>query len=115
MRSCRYHIEKAQLLGGVCHQFMQKLLAGDFPWARLRQAQKLLRLAQRYGPSRVEAACQRALDFDLIDVTRVERIVLQAIAHEETSGPKQMSLPLSARFQRPSTYFTRKEEPHGNP
>jgi transposase len=115
MRSCRYHIEKAQLLGGVCHQFMQKLLAGDFPWARLRQAQKLLRLAQRYGPSRVEQACQRALDFDLIDVTRVERIVLQAIAHEETSGPKQMSLPLSARFQREATYFTRKEEPHGNP
>jgi hypothetical protein len=63
----------------------------------------------------VEAACQRALDFDLIDVTRVERILLQALAHDETSGSKQISLPLSARFQREATYFTRKEQPYGNP
>jgi hypothetical protein len=115
MRSCSYQIEQARNLGKACQTFMKELLSGDFPWARLRQAQKLLRLAQRYGQQRLEQACQRALDFDLIDVTRVERIVLQAIAHEEKSGPEQISLPLSARFQRPPTYFTQKEEPHGNP
>jgi len=115
MRSCTYQIEQARSLGEACHKFMKELLSGDFPWARLRQAQKLLRLAQRYGRQRVEEACQRALDFDLIDVTRVERMVLQVLAHEEKSGPRQISLPLSARFQRPASYFTRKEKTHGNP
>lgn len=115
MRSCSYQIEQARPLGEACHTFMKELLSGDFPWARLRQAQKLLRLAQRYGHHRLEQACQRALDFDLIDVTRVERMVLQALAHEQKSGPRQIPLPLSARFQRPATYFTRKEKPHGNP
>ena len=115
MRSCTYQIEQARSLGQASHQFMKELLSGDFPWARLRQAQKLLRLAQRYGQKRIEQACQRALDFDLIDVTRVERMVLQVLAHEEKSGPRQISLPLSARFQRPASYFTRKEKTHGNP
>lgn len=115
MRSCSYQIELARNLGQACHAFMKELLSGDFPWARLRQAQKLLRLAQRYGQDRLEQACQRALDFDLIDVTRLERMVLQALAHEEKSTPRQIPLPLSARFQRPATYFTRKEKPYGNP
>jgi hypothetical protein len=115
MRSCTYQIEQARPLGEACHQFMKKLLSGDFPWTRLRQAQKLLRLAQRYGQKRIEQACQRALDFDLIDVTRVERMVLQALVHEDQTRPKQIPLPLPARFQRPASYFTRKEKPHGNP
>jgi transposase len=115
MRSCTYQIEQARGQGEACHQFMKELLSGDFPWARLRQAQKLLRLAQRYGRQRIEQACQRALDFDLIDVNRVERMVLQALAYEEKSGPRQIPLPLSARFQRPASYFTRKEKPYGNP
>ena len=115
MRNCRYQIEQARSLGQACEKFMKELLSGDFPWARLRQAQKLLRLAQRYGTERVEKACQRALDFDLIDVPRVERMIFQALVHEEKSGPGQLLLPLPARFQRPATYFTRKEKPHGNP
>jgi transposase len=115
MRSCTYQIEQARNQGEACHKFMKELLSGDFPWARLRQAQKLLRLAQRYGKKRVEEACQRALDFDLIDVTRVERMVLQALAQEQKSGPRQLVLPLSSRFQRPASYFTQKEKPHGNP
>jgi len=72
MRSCAYHIEKAQGVGVSCTAFMELLLAGDFPWAKLRQAQKLLRLPEKYGKDRVESACRRALSFDLIDVRRVE-------------------------------------------
>jgi hypothetical protein len=115
MRNCRYQIEQARSLGETCHSFMKQLLSGDFPWARLRQAQKLLRLAQRYGTPRVEQACRRALEFDLIDVTRVERMILQGLSQEQPSGARQLPLPLSARFQRPASYFTRKEQTHGNP
>ena len=68
-------IDQAQRLGPAVGQFITVLLRGTFPWARLRQAQKLLRLAERYGPDRINAACARALAFELLDVGRVEAIV----------------------------------------
>ena len=82
------------------------LLNGTFPWARLRQAQKLLRLAERYGAARVNAACARALAFELLDVRRVEGIV--RIALERAPGPAERGevRPLPARFARPPESFT---------
>jgi hypothetical protein len=53
-------IDQAQRLGPAVGQFITVLLRGTFPWARLRQAQKLLRLAERYGPDRINAACAQA-------------------------------------------------------
>jgi hypothetical protein len=38
-----------------------------------------MRLAERYGARRVDAACARALAFELLDVRRVERIVRAAL------------------------------------
>src|SRR2546430_10565697 len=58
----------ANAQGPAIGSFVERLLAGPLPWARLRQVQKLLRLANRYGRGRVEAACQRALAFDLLNV-----------------------------------------------
>ena len=53
---CREH---ATQIGPACTQFIDGLL-GDRPLDRLRGAQGVLRLAQRYGPARLEAACARA-------------------------------------------------------
>ena len=69
-----------QAQGPAIGTFVERLLAGPVPWARLRQVQKLLRLANRYGRTRVDTACQRALSFDLLNVHRVERIVQQDLA-----------------------------------
>ena len=49
------------------------------PLGRLRQAQKLLRLPGKYGKDRVEHACRRALSFDLIDVRRVEGMIVKGL------------------------------------
>jgi hypothetical protein len=51
------------------------------PWSKLRQGQRLLRLAERYTPERLDAACARALGFELIDVRRLERILVLALEH----------------------------------
>jgi hypothetical protein len=59
-------IDQAQRRGPAVGQFITVLLRGTFPWARLRQAQKLLRLAERYGPDRINAACARALAFEMM-------------------------------------------------
>ncbi len=75
---------KAAGLGPAVAEFAQRLFDGPLPWAKVRQGRKLLRLGQRYTPERLDAACRRALEVDLIDVRRVERILVQALEQETT-------------------------------
>jgi transposase len=109
MRNCDYYIGKAKEVGTDCKGFMEKLLAGDFPWSKLRQAQKLIRLAEKYGSKRIEQACTRALSFDLIDVFRLERIVNQALGQETNIGKggasSKRGVVVPGRFGRPAEYF----------
>ncbi len=111
MRAPDACIRQAERLGPAIGQFTTVLLSGTFPWARLRQAQKLLRLADRYGAARVNAACARALAFELLDVRRVEGIVRTAL--ERAPGPAERGAvrPLPARFARPPESFTH-HHPH---
>jgi hypothetical protein len=67
-------VREAAKLGDFVGLFAERLLSGDFPWAKLRQGQKLVRLAQPYTAPRLDAACERALAVDLIDVNRLDRI-----------------------------------------
>ena len=78
--------------------FAARLLEGPLPLARLRQDQKLIRLGERYSAERLDAACRRALEVDLIDVRRVERILTEALEQEAT--PEQQPPP--GRFARPA-------------
>ena len=65
--------------GPAVAEFAERLFDGPLPWAKVRQGHKLVRLGQRYTPERLDAACRRALDVDLIDVRRVERILVEAL------------------------------------
>ncbi len=80
-------VDQAEALGPSIGRFATALLAGPLPWAKLRQGQKLLRLAERYTPARLDAACERALAFDLVNVARLERIVVLALEHEGSPAP----------------------------
>jgi hypothetical protein len=86
MRYPDFYRKKAREVGPSVGGFADRLLAGEFPWSRLRQAQKLLRLAERYGSQRTDAACRRTLSFDLIDVYRLERILTLALEKETVAG-----------------------------
>ena len=74
----------AQEMGPAVAEFAERLFDGPLPWARVRQGHKLLRLGERYTPQRLDAACRRALEVDLIDVRRLERILVQALEEETT-------------------------------
>ena len=110
MRNCDYYISKGKEAGANCGSFMEQLLSGDFPWSRLRQAQKLIRLTEKYGTVRVEQACGRALSFSLIDVFRLERIINQAFCNEAEKGGDKRGIVVPARFGRPAEYFTKNKE-----
>ena len=101
-------VRQARALGPNVGRFAERLLEGPLPWAKLRQGQKLLRLADRYTADRLEAACARALGFDLLDVRRLERILVLALEHESQPAPppdeRLQPLP-PGRFARPGSAF----------
>ena len=118
MRDVEYYKRKATENGEKQGEFMASMLSGDVPWAFIRQAQKLLRLNDKYGSARVEVACQRALAFGLMNVSRVEGIIKQALDKLQTqakSAGTVTQLSLAVRFCRPADYFSHhKENDHGH-
>ena len=86
-------------LGSSVAEFAERFFGGPLPWSNVRQGHKLLRLGERYTAKRLDAACRRALEVDLIDVTRLERILVQALEAETTPQAPE-SLP-EGRFARP--------------
>ena len=106
MRWPNYYCKRARDLGPSAGDFTDQLLSGEFPWSRLRSAQKLLGLAERYGAARLDAACQRALHFELLDVYRVERILQQGLENDSTPEPVTgHQAPLDLKFLRPAHHF----------
>lgn len=103
LRAPDYVVRAAVQLGPFVGLFAERLLSGDFPWAKLRQGQKLLRLGERYRATRLDAACERALAVDLIDVTRVERMLREALEQE----PLPVELPPPRKAEPPSARFAR--------
>jgi len=101
-----YYRKRARELGPAAGDFTDQLLGGEFPWSRLRQAQKLLRLAERYGAARLDAACRRALDFDLLDVHRLQHILEQGLESQTEPAPivGHQSV-LELKFLRPAHHF----------
>ena len=93
----------AAKLGPAVGEYAERLFDGPLPWARIRQGHKLLRLGERYTAQRLDAACRRALAVDLIDVRRLERILVQALEQE---AMPQLPLPMPpGRFARPGSVF----------
>jgi hypothetical protein len=109
LRDPQRMIRQAQDLGLQIGRFMEALLSGELPWTKIRQAQKLLRLADRFGPRRLDAACRRALAFELLNVQRVESIVRQDLEQLDLlSGPDHVGrvIPIQSRFLRAPDSFT---------
>jgi hypothetical protein len=104
LRSPNYMRRQLAELGQEVGAFGERLLAGPTPWSKLRQAQKMLRLGERYTPARLNAACRRALAVDLIDVRRLERILVDALEEEATSVTTLAAIP-PGRFARPGIVF----------
>jgi hypothetical protein len=113
LRSLDRVVAEAKAKGHHIGTYVERILAGPLPWQRMRQAYALLGLCDKYGAGRVEAICQSALAFDMIDVQRIRRMLKNAAmpthpAAAESNVIRQLTLPRFARepqhFQtRPST------------
>jgi hypothetical protein len=83
--------------------YAERLLDTDLPWTKMRQVYRLLGLARRYGPGPVDTACARALDLDVINVTKIASMLEKAT--ENTPPPQPPAAAAAARFARdPAEY-----------
>jgi transposase len=98
-------VREAQSRGTSIGRFAGELLAGTFPWSRLRQAQRLLRLGNKYGWHRLDGACQRALAFELTNVKRVESILRHGIADTNLPVTETRVYECAPRFARKPESF----------
>jgi transposase len=98
------------------------LLDHPLPWTKMRQVYRLLGLVRRHGAERVDHACARALDVEVVSVGLIERMLARGLEDQPTSSntvgapPRPMPtdpgpdidakvVPAAARFARDATEF----------
>ena len=64
--------------GDAVGVYAERLLDTDLPWTKMRQVYRLLGLVRRYGPGPVDTACARALDLDVVSVTKIASMLEKA-------------------------------------
>ena len=93
---------QAASYGEAVGRFAAALLDSPLPWTRMRRVYALLGVARRYGAARVDEACAIALAAEMLDVRRLERMLVQAATPSVTAPPAQLP---SARFLRPASQY----------
>jgi hypothetical protein len=86
--------------------YAERLLDDDLPWTRMRQVCRLLGLVRRrYGPGPVDTVCARALDLDVVNVTKIASMLEKAT--ENAPPPPRPAVAAATRFARdPAEYRT---------
>lgn len=115
LRSVDALLASAREKGTHVGLFAEKLLAGPLPWARMRQGYALLRLCDKYGVGHVEAVCQSALAFDVVDVVRITRMLKSAIRPGLVEDKQGKLVPITSapRFARGSEHFATRPNKEG--
>jgi transposase len=80
--------------------YAQRLLDHQLPWTRMRQVYRLLGLVKRYGAAPTDTACGRALDLDVVSVTKIAAMLAKATENTPTPPPRAASGLAPARFAR---------------
>jgi transposase len=105
MRDPQWCLQQAAEIGPACWEIIEQLFA-DHVLEKLRAAQGVIRLGDRYGKARLEAACTRALFFGS-PLYRTVKTILQR--GEDQAKPADNNQELSAiytgkgQFQRSSS------------
>lgn len=97
---------RAEAAGASVAEYAHRLVDTPQPWRRMRSLYRLLGLTHRYGSGPVDKACQLALDLDVVDVTRIERIVRNALESQAPDKPEPpTNKVIELRFARPASHF----------
>jgi hypothetical protein len=83
--------------------YAERLLDDPLPWTRMRSVYRLQGLVTRYGPEPVETACSRALDLDVVSVSKIAAMLTKATETQQPVLPAAAGTghnPAGGRFAR---------------
>ena len=75
LRNPKYQIAEGYRRANEIGAFIEEILTGPYPWHRLRSAQKILRLSDKYGPDRMAKALTKARAYSIYDMRRIENML----------------------------------------
>lgn len=106
LRDVRFLARKAKEHGDAVGRYAEALLDSRLPWTRMRQVYKLLGFAKRYGAARLDQACKAALEVELVNVYKLERLLELAPPEKRSALPAADKVVPIARYLRPPHQFT---------
>ncbi|MCJ7471264.1 MAG: IS21 family transposase [Actinobacteria bacterium] len=75
LRNPKYQISEGYRRANEIGAFIEEILTGPYPWHRLRSAQKILRLSDKYGADRMAKALTKAKAYSIYDMRRIENML----------------------------------------
>ena len=101
-------VKQAEAAGPSVGEYARQLVDTPALWRSMRSVYRLLGLVCSFGKGPVEQACKVALEFDVVDVIRIERMVKQALetSPPEPPPPSSPSNVIDLRFARPASHFS---------
>lgn len=99
-------LKKAETMGGFVAEYVRRLQADPAPWNRMRRVFRLLGMCKTYGAAGVDAACEKALDLEVIDVQRIDRMLAKGLDQQQIDKPRpRPALVTPLRFARSPQEF----------
>jgi transposase len=90
--------------GEAIGAYVEAVLDHPLPWTKMRQAYRLLGLVKKWGPTRVELACTKALEAEAISVNLIARMIDRATEAENADAPPVPTV-VQGRFARDKSEF----------
>jgi hypothetical protein len=113
LRDVAFLQRQAEKHGPAVGRFACALLDGPLPWTRMRRVYALLGLAKKYGDERVEQACTIALEVEMVDVTRLGRMLALGHPATQTASAPPSNVIAIARYLRPVEQYALPLPPTG--
>jgi transposase len=102
--------------GAAAEAYARRLADGPLPWSRIRHVYRLVGLINTYGGSAVNEACSRALELEVIDVMRIQRMLENGLSSRRNPKPRPRKKPQGEvlTFARATTEFALPEGDHAS-
>lgn len=105
LRNANYQISQGVKRHPAIGDYIEFLLSGTYPWHRLRSAQRLLSIADKYRNERTAAACTKAKAYSIYDIRRIGRMLKNGVEQNLPENDSEALFDKAPRFTGSGDYF----------
>ena len=106
MRDLDRLVAAARRHGPDVEIYASRLLDDKLPWTRMRAVYRLLGLARRYGDDAVNTACGKALEVDVVSVTKIASMLERNTTNTVPPTTRPTAAPTTRFARDPGEYAT---------